>query len=388
MKLFKKNKDGFRTADILSISIAHHIHDIYTSFLAPLKEIISDTFGLNNYLFGWLAVAQRIPTLLNPFIGIFAEKIRLRYLMIVAPTITAISMSLIGSVSSYVSLLTLVFISGFSSMLFHVPTPVMIKQIAGKRVGKGMSYYMVGGEFARTLGPIIILAAVDLWGFNGIFRLIPAGVLASLILYFRFKDADIRKNFPKNTNEGSYINVLVKYTRVLALIASITLFRGAMKSFFTYYLVGYLNEAGYSNWLSGIALSTIYLSGTAGVFITGRVSDIIGKKNTLLIVGIISPLLMWLFIQSNGFATFPLLIIIGFFLLAPTPVFLSIVNSIESEHVTFLNGVYMTSNFLMSSLATLFAGYALDHIGYQLSFKIAAGIAFLAIPAIILLPKK
>lgn len=383
----KKEEKGFKSADVMAITIAHHIHDIYTSFLAPLKEILSETFGLNNAMFGSLAVAQRIPTLLNPFIGILAEKVRIRYLMIVSPTITAIAMSLIGSVSNYYSLLALVFISGISSMLFHVPTPVMMRQVSGNRIGKGMSYYMMGGEFARTLGPIVVLAAIDIWGFHGLFRLIPAGLVSSIILYSRFKNVDIRKNFKKLPDEGSHIATVKKHYKLLGLISFVTLFRGAMKSAFTYYLAGYLHEVGWSTWLSGIALSTIYLSGTAGVFITGRVSDIMGRRLVLLIVSIVSPVLMWIFIYSNGIATFPLLIIIGFFLLAPTPVFLSMVNSIESKHITFLNGIYMTSNFLMSAVATMLAGFSFDILGYEPSFKLAAIAALLAIPTILFLPK-
>jgi FSR family fosmidomycin resistance protein-like MFS transporter len=384
----KKGKDsGFKTPDVLAITIAHHIHDIYTSFLAPLKVVISEVFGLNNFLFGTLSVAQRIPTLLNPFIGIWAEKVRIRYLMIFSPTITAVAMSLIGSVSNYYTLLALVFISGISSMLFHVPTPVMMRQVSGNRVGKGMSYYMMGGELARTVGPIVILAAVELWGFNGMFRLIPAGLLSSLILFIRFRDTDLRKKFQKLPDEGSHGKVLVKYSKMLLLISLVTFFRGGIKSAFTYYLVGYLYETGWSTWLSGIALSTIYLSGTLGVFFTGRISDIIGRKIILLLVCIISPLLTWLFICSGEKAAFPLLILIGFFLLAPTPVFLSIVNSIKSKHVTFLNGIYMTSNFLMSALATMLTGFAFDMLGYSATFSLAAVIALMAIPAVLFLPK-
>ncbi len=384
----QKDKEGFHIINVLVISLAHHIHDIYTSFLAPLKVPLSEAFGLNNFMFGSLAVIQRIPTLLNPFIGILAVKVRIRWVMIIAPSITAITMSLIGNAPNYLSLLILVFISGISSMLFHVPTPVMMKQVSGKRVGKGMSYYMMGGESARTVGPIVVLGALDLWGFDGLFRLIPAGLLSSVLLYVRFKNIDLRKTLNQLPDEGSYMEVLRKYALLLLLISAVTFFRGAMKSAFTYYLVGYLHEKGWSQWLSGIALSTIYLSGTVGVFVTGRISDIIGKRITLLIVGCVSPVLMWLFIISNEAFAFPLLIAVGFFLLAPTPVFLSFVNGIESKHVTFLNGIYMTSNFLTGSLATLLAGWGFDKIGYIPSFKIAAIVAIAAIPIILYLPKK
>ena len=40
--------------------------------------------------------------------------------------------------------------------------------------GKGMSYYMVGGELARTAGPMIILGVISWWGLEGTWRLIPS----------------------------------------------------------------------------------------------------------------------------------------------------------------------------------------------------------------------
>ncbi len=38
----------------------------------------------------------------------------------------------------------------------------MIKASAGDKLGRGMSYYMVGGELARTLGPIMLSAIHEL----------------------------------------------------------------------------------------------------------------------------------------------------------------------------------------------------------------------------------
>ena len=373
----------FNSTDVILLSLAHHIHDIYTSFLAPVQTLLIEKLGINHTLFGLLSVFQRLPNLLNPFVGILADRIRIRYLVIIAPTITAISMSLIGIAPGYIFLVILMLVSGLSSSMFHVPTPVMIKHIAGDKTGRGMSFYMVGGELARTIGPIIVVGAIELWGFEGIFRLIPMGLVASLILYVRFRNLDLRKDFAERQRAKDYTASLRKFLPLLIIIVSITFTRGFMKSCLTYYLPGFMEETGHSRWIAGISLSAVFLSGTAGTLLSGTISDYIGRKNTLLIFAVVSPLLMWLFILAGDKFSFPILLLAGFFLLAPTPVILAIIHDRDTKHLPFINGLYMTSNFLISSVATLITGYFLDTLGNELTFKIAAMIAFLTIPVVL-----
>ncbi len=382
-------KDKFQWLNVISITLAHHIHDIYTAFLPALQNVITDVFSLNNKLFGLLSVVQRIPTLFNPFIGILAERVRIRYLMIAAPTISAVAMSLMGNMSNYTCLLLLVFISGIGSSLFHVPTPVMMKQVSGKKPGVGMGFYMFGGEFARTIGPVVAVAAVDLWGFAGMFRLIPAGLLSSSLLFWRLRNVDLSKEFSKSDQqEGTHLKVLGTYKYLLLTIALVTLVRGGLKSFLTYYIVGYLTDIGWEKWETALGLSVIYLSGTVGSFLSGIASDYIGKKTTLLLSVIVPPLVIFSYLYFKYEMSYPILGIAGFLLLANTPVFLSIVNSIKSKHVTYLNGIYMTSIFLMSALATMLTGTSLDFFGNDLTLKIVAFVALLAIPLVIFIPLK
>ncbi len=378
----------FNTLDVTLISVAHHIHDIYTSFLAPVEVSLREKLAINHTMFGLLAVIQRIPSLLNPFVGILAEKFRIRYFIIFAPSITAISMSLIGIAPGYIFLAILLFISGFSSTLFHVPTPVMIKHISGEKTGKGMSFYMLGGELARTLGPIIITGAIDIWGFNGIFRLIPMGLAASVMLFIRFKNIDLKKEFEHQGTPVGYRKTLRNFLPVFIVVAGVNFARGAMKASLTLYLKGYLELTGTGTWVAAIALSTVYLSGAAGTFISGTLSDRIGRRKTLIILSVISPILMLLFIISGELLTIPMLILNGLFLLAPAPVLLAIIHKLETDHLPFVNGVYMTINFLISSLMVMLTGFGFDKLGYELSFYIAAIMAFGAIPFSLRIPEK
>ena len=56
----------------------------------------------------------------------------------------------------------LLVLAGFSSAALHAVGPVMVGNTSGLRLGRGMSFWMVGGELGRTLGPILIVSAIGL----------------------------------------------------------------------------------------------------------------------------------------------------------------------------------------------------------------------------------
>ena len=186
----------FDSKKILAVSVCHFIHDVYSSFLAPLLPFLIEKFGLSLTQAGLLTTITQIPALLNPYIGKLADRISVRYFIILAPATTAIPMSLLGLAPSYGVLLILLFLTGISVSLFHVPAPVLVYRVSGGRTGRGMSLYMTGGELARTVGPIIIVAALSLFGFDGYYPVMIVGVCASAVMFFLFKD------FPVHMKSG------------------------------------------------------------------------------------------------------------------------------------------------------------------------------------------
>ncbi|RKX89261.1 MAG: MFS transporter [Spirochaetes bacterium] len=379
---------GFRTGDVVSISLAHLAHDIYTSFLAPILPLIVAKLGISLSMAGMLSVIQKIPSLFNPLVGIIADNFKVRYFVIFAPAITTVSMSLIGLAPNYFMLAVLLFITGISSTLFHVPSPVMIRHVSGNKLGMGMSFFMVGGELARTLGPLIIVAAVTQWGLEGSYKLIPFGLTASAILFFKLRKIDLREDFHKTRTKVSYASTYKNFSSTFMILGLIIFFRGAMKSALTLYLSVYLTSKGNSLWFSGIALSVIQFAGVIGTLTAGTLSDKVGRRTAMLVIAVASPLLMWVFLHSQGIYTFPILIVTGFFLVAPGPVMLAIVQEIDTEHRAFVNGIYMTISFALSSLMLLLVGFLSDHFGMDLTYQISSFTALLAIPFAMMLPKK
>ena len=83
----------------------------------------------------------------------------------------------------------------------------------------------------------------------------------------------------------------------------------------------------------------------------------------------------------------PLLMLLGFFVIAATPVLLSIVNQVSKERPAFINGVFMTISFAVGALGDLLTGFLGDLFGLAMSFKAAAFLSFGAIPFVWLLKK-
>jgi len=382
-----KQKD-FKTNHIVLVSSAHLFHDTFSSFLAQALPILIEKLSISNTLAGLLSIIQRIPSLFNFLVGIMVENIRARYLVIFTPAVTSIAMSLIGVAPGYIFLAIILFISGISSTLFHVPAPVMIKKLSGSRIGKGMSFFMLGGELARTLGPLVIVGVVSLWGFESTYKLIPFGLAASVFLFIKLRKIDISSSFEGPRTKPEYWKIFKKFLPVFISIGGITFFRAAIVASLTLYLPVYITENGGEYWFSGISLSVLQLSGAFGTFYGGTISDKIGRKSSLLIIAIVSPILMYIFTFIQGFWTLPLLILMGGFLISSTPILLAVVHELETQRLAFVNGVYMTINFTMSSLMVLLVGIASDFWGINFTYKVSAFIGLIAIVFVLFLPVK
>jgi FSR family fosmidomycin resistance protein-like MFS transporter len=383
-----KSKTGkFQTGNVILLSISHLVHDIYGSFLAPILPLIIEKLGINYTLAGMLSLFQRLPSLINPFIGLLADRIQMRYLVILCPAITAMAMSFIGVAPSYFVLATLLLVAGLSSALYHVPSPVMVKKVSGELTGRGMSFYMLGGEMARTLGPLTILGAVTIWGLEGTWKLMPFGLAASLILWWRLHNIQVREDVKRIESPEHPWRALKKLIPFFAAITGYMFFRALLKSSMSTFLPTFLTGEGGTLWEAGIVFSIFQLAGAAGTFVAGTASDKIGRKRALAIMAITTPLAMLAFLQTEGVLSIIFLVTTGLLIFGSTPVMLAMVQDTETDHPAFINGIYMTLNFTMSSLAVFLAGFLADMVGLEKMFYAATGLSVLSLIFIFIIPQ-
>ena len=99
--MVKGRNKKFNTSGVLLISSTHLLHDIYSSFLAPLRPLLIEKFGISLALASLWDLIARIPWFFNPIIGMIAEKTAARYFIIITPAVTAVAMSLLGVADSF-----------------------------------------------------------------------------------------------------------------------------------------------------------------------------------------------------------------------------------------------------------------------------------------------
>ena len=372
----------FQRSKVLTVSFGHFAHDVYTSFLAPLLPLLMEKLGFSLTTAALLNITTKIPSLFNPLFGLIAEKTGAKYFVILAPAITAACMSLIGLAPSLGFLFILLFVAGISTALFHVPSPTMIKESSGNRTGTGMSYFMVGGELARTTGPLLVTAAVSWWGLDGIYRLMPLGLLASLILYAKLKDFDTNSPIQKPKEKGDGKKLLYHYRYFFLTMGGFLFFQTGMKSALTLFLPVYLTQQGESLWYAGISLSVLQFFGILGTSLSGHISDRIGRRAMLLIGSTGAAISMGIFAMTGYLF---LLIPLGLFLFTSGPVLMATVQDTNSNMPTFMNSIYMTINFALSSLVVFIVGFMGDHLGLDLTYIVCSVFAIGCIPMVHLL---
>ena len=373
--------EGFETGQVLTIVSGHFVHDVYTAFIAPLLPLIIEKLSLSLTLAGSLTAILQLPGLLNPFIGYLADRVSLRYFVILAPAVTATLISSMGFAPSYFALAVILFVTGISVAAFHAPAPAMIAEVSGKRVGLGMSLFMAGGELARTVGPLLAVWAVSTWTLGGFYRIVVLGWAASLMLYVRLR------NIPARPSRNGSTRAILPLLKTLFLpLLLITLFRNFMMTSLSVYLPTFMSRAGASLLVAGGALSVYELAGVAGALTSGTLSDRIGRRFILVAATLASTGILLVFLNvQGGWLQAAALLALGFTNLSTTPVLMAIVQEHLPNNRAVGNGLYMSINFLMQLLAILGVGLLGDYFGLQAAFFWSALISLLAIPPILAL---
>lgn len=371
-----EEEQTFQTGLVATITGGHFVHDTFTAFVAPLLPLVIEKLSLSLTMAGSLNAFMSLPAVLNPFIGYLADKLSLRYFVIFAPAATATLIGLMGLAPSYGTLVFLFILVGISVAAFHAPTPAMIARVSGKRVGLGMSLYMAGGELGRTVGPLVAVSAVSVWGLEGIYRLIVLGWAASLILFWRFAKVS-SSGYRKQT--GNLRAELPKLRSFFLPIVILTFTRAFLTGSITTYLPTFLSFEGATLAFAGISLSVLEAAGVVGALLSGTISDRFGRRSVLLISLALSSILMFVFLQVSGWASIPVLLLLGFFSLAPQPVILALVQDTVPENRAVANGLYMTINFLVRSLVLVLLGAAGDLWGLRTTFLISGVISIFAL---------
>ncbi len=377
--------ERFHTPGVLTVVSGHAMHDTYTAFLPPLLPVLIEKFALSNSQAGLLNVFMQWPSLAQPFIGYLADHVNLRYLVIFAPAISAAAMSLLGIAPSYAVLALLLIVVGFSAAGLHAVGPVIIGNLSGRSLGRGMGMWMVGGGLGYTVGPLLIVAALGLVKLEGTPWLMAGGILASAVLYVRLR------NVSSQTNGGAQTRPWRQAFRalrpVMIPVIGITVVRSFMASALGTFLPTFLKSEGSGLWFAGAALSIFEAAGMVGSLGAGSLSDRMGRRRILAVAMALASPLMAAFLLARGAARLPILVALGICALSIMPVMMALLQENFRENRALVNGIYLGLSFLTNAGATVILGALADGFSMRTAFAVSAAVPLLGLPLVWLLPK-
>jgi len=378
--------ESFQLARVLTLAGAHSIHDTYQSFLPPLLPEFIARLALTKTEAGLLTVFLRAPSLLQPFIGYLADRVNLRYAVVLGPVLTAMMMSLLGVAPGYAMLALFLVIAGTSSACLHAVGPVMAGHLSGQHLGQGMGFWMVGGELGRVLGPLVIAIVLSTLGLAGLPWLMLGGLAASALLYLLLRTVPDR---PRQMEDVlPWRDALHVMAPFLLLIAGLVVTRAFLLEAMSTYLAVFLREEGVDLWLTNVALSVFQGAGVVGAFFIGMLSDRLGRKRILFLFMLAAPFLMLAFLSVQGWTLILVLPVLGFALISLTPVIMALVQERYPENRSLANGIYMGLSFVLRSGVTVVVGALGDAFGLRTAFMISAVMPLVGLLVIRRLPSQ
>ncbi len=376
----------FLLGGVLTITLAHFVHDIFTSLIAPMLPLLIENLSLSLFLAGTLGVIPQIPLLLNPFIGSLVDRGGYaKALVVVSPFVTCVAICLLGNAPTYAVAAGLLAFCGLAVAAIHLAAPVIMAELAGDKVGRGMSFFMAGGETARLLGPPAAVAVVASIGLGGMWKLIPLGALASGFLWWRIGRIQLA---PKVADKRPLLGVVLNMRRVIIAVMGIMVARGFMAAAVTTYLPTFRDSEGATFFAANAALFLVEAGGVVGAFTSGTLSDRFGRRTILLLAVIASPPLMLAYLMTTGPLSLVFLVLLGFFTLSTTPVMWALMIEHAGPDRAAASGTFTMISFAIRGLIILLVGNLGDQIGLRPTYYVCAIVAIIGIPFVFLVPKK
>jgi FSR family fosmidomycin resistance protein-like MFS transporter len=385
----KEPEDEYDARGTYTVAGAHLSHDLYSSFRDPLIPYVQENLGISLFAASLMVPAQSFPSLLQPFIGVLADRTSKRWFVVLAPAVAGISTSSIGLAPNVFVVLLLLFTAGLASAAFHTPAVALTGEYGGPRLAWSMAVFQAGGSAARALGPLSVTGVIWLVGFQNLWIAMFLGIAASIALYFVIDTtaSDARERAKDSAPFKPLVRARAKY--VFGLLG-FGLLRSMGRGPFTVFLVAYLLEVGRDDWYASISLATISFAGIFGGFVGGFMADRIGGRAAMALstAALVPILYLYLFLENGSYWMVSLLAVAGIISMVAGPVELSMAQEIMPEARGTMAGIMLAFRFTTMSVVAIGFGALADSIGIEDAYWYIPVLSLVALLAVPFLPRK
>jgi FSR family fosmidomycin resistance protein-like MFS transporter len=160
--------EGVDRRGITVLSSGHLAADLFQGSIPAILPFLVRDRGYSYAAAGALFLMASLgSSLLQPLLGIYADRVRAGWLMPAGLLLATAGLALVGLVESYAATAAALLVGGFGVAAFHPEAVRFASFVSASRRGAGMGVFAVGGVAGFALGPILTTPVMVWIGLQG-----------------------------------------------------------------------------------------------------------------------------------------------------------------------------------------------------------------------------
>ncbi|MDO3408503.1 MFS transporter [Saccharibacillus sp. CPCC 101409] len=355
---------------LFAIGLVHLFNDSMQSVIPAIMPVLQESMNLSYGQLGWILFAINFTaSIMQPVIGLFADKRPTPALLPIGMASTLTGMLLLAYASDYAAVILAVVFVGLGSAAFHPEGSRVSHMAAGSRRGLAQSIFQVGGNAGQALAPMLTrLIFIPLGQFGAIWftGVAVLGIIVQIFIarwYGRTLQtaALVKKTAVKKVMSPE---ARKRIASAMALLLLLVFVRAWYVTSIGSYYAFYLRDV----FAISIADAQIYVflflaAGAAGTFFGGPLADRFGKRNILFASMLLAAPLTLALPYANLMWTGILLAVTGFVLLSSFSVSVVYAQMLIPGRIGAVSGLVTGLAFGMGGLGGLVLGNWMDAVG-------------------------
>lgn len=372
---------------LLLIGTTHLLNDMIQSLIPAIYPILKDSYDFSFSQIGIITlVFQLTSSLLQPFVGIYADRNPRPYMLAAGVIFTLIGLLCLSVSSTYAYILISVGLIGCGSSIFHPGASQVAQMASGGKKGLAQSIFQVGGNGGNAIGPLLAALIILPFGQSAIGWFAIATLLSFIILcyignWYRRQLRHCLHNVKlKAASATGLSKKQIKYALLILviLIFSKYFYFSCMTSYFTFFLI---DKFSMSVQNSQLCLFAFLAASTIGTLAGGSIGDRYGRKLVIL----------WSIFGAAPFAlalpylnlplTMLFAVIIGLVISSAFSAIVVYATELMPGHVALIAGIFFGLMFGLGGLGSAFFGWLADLTSINFIFQVSTLLPLMGIIA-------
>ncbi|MBI2504454.1 MAG: MFS transporter [Candidatus Latescibacteria bacterium] len=344
---------------LLLVTLAHFMVDTYATLLAPILPLINERLNLNLAFAGLLGTIVSLCNLSQPLMGLWADRMRRRHLVVGGLLLCALFSPLLGLAPTYLSLVAILAAGGMGVAAFHPQSFSLAGELSGERRSFGLALFIFGGTLGLGLTPLWVPYCADRFGLESLALASLPGVAAVLLL-LKFAPLDNPQTSRRVLSLRESFN---GQGFPLLVITVVVILRSITGLGFGFYLTVLGRERGLSLVAGSIPLGIYNMAGVVGGLVAGYLADRFNPRALVWGSLVLCVPFLYAFLYTGGMSSYLMLVLGGALLLSSNSILVAMAQELAPQSSGLASSLPLGFSWGLASLTLPFVGHLADQIG-------------------------